>query len=179
MHVRLTPFVNPDRAPYALVAVPDRSDHLVKIPSVAKALKLAREIDSNIVATVVGLSDGLRPESDAGLFSLVTSSGPGGAHAIAGFIGVAWANETHDLGTERGDLSFMEYGEAVFEELHDEGYTLEQILSLGFTIGMALWEQSQIRGEVREKALFFLQTRAGKNSKPSTQASDTSEIPTA
>ena len=54
---------------------------------------------------------------------------------------------------DAGDV--LAYGAAVYEELHDAGYPLDDIAGLGLGLLAAVWDQTKISEETRNRAAFF------------------------
>jgi len=74
-------------------------------------------------------------------------------------IGISWHHEWHDLqAVNSGDD--LAYGEAVYEELHGEGYRSEWMCLLADAIIGEIREGSKTSEEVQERLRFFGQKRA-------------------
>lgn len=175
---RETPRHNPRHRPYVTIEVPDLGAHVVRIPSMLQLSKLMRAMEDHHFAVALGIGK-ISSERELGMLDMLSAmreAGPEFASVLAALIGLAWHHEALDLESVRGD-NLLEYGEALFEELYSAGYALEHFLVLGVGILAEALDQNQLRQEVQDKALFFLQKRAGMLSPRSTPASATSETP--
>ena len=71
-------------------------------------------------------------------------------------VGMCWANTENDLETKIADYpSLTEYGEEVFEELHEAGWQLEQIQNAWIELVGRLVDSFVSQKEVAEKVDFL------------------------
>jgi hypothetical protein len=143
-----------------VVVLPDLGRHDLKIPSVFVVTKLLNALDKLHIAALVSLSS--KSVGSAELLTLAKEAGPEMAALLGAVIGKAWNHADQALeSVDDGDL--MVYGEAVFEELHEAGYSFDSLVMLGLTVVRAIWEQSQLSQEAKDRANFIFPTRARAN----------------
>ena len=98
---------------------------------------------------------------------------PNSLAVIGMLIGEAWRDQVWELEALHKGLEGLALGRAVYEELHDDGYTFSQILALYFTIMSAVTDHIQLSEEAAERASFFSQKMAALSSSGSTSESNT------
>ena len=172
MQKRPKPLTIPDRYPFLLVELPDREAHNMRIPSPLAIAKLFQRIDKIHTAALVAVKGGVEPTT------LLKEIGPEALSIMGALIGKGWHHADWHLNATDGDQAdLMAFGERVYEELHDDGYTLEQILCLGLTVMRASWDHTRLTDEVTQRAAFFFPAMAQTTSSGSTVASNTSATP--
>jgi len=135
--------------------------------------KLIKGMDRAHLAILMGIAGNT---STGAVLSVLKDSGPEVIAALAALIGLAWYHEDQDLETVRSP-DLLAYGEQVYEELHDEGYTLSEISALALVLVRAIWEHSQLSAEVQDRAGFFFPMLGMMRSPASTSGSTTSDPP--
>lgn len=170
---RPTPLDIPDRYPYMVVELPDRESHHMRIPSHLTVAKMIKSLDQVHIAALMAMKGGV---SAASAVHLVKETGPELAAVMGALIGQAWNHRDWQLQTEPAP-DLMAYGEAVWEELHNDGYHLETLLLLSLTVVRAIWDQSQFSAEVSKRAAFFYPLMGNPNLSGSISGSSTSETP--
>jgi hypothetical protein len=153
MRTRQIPREVPDRAPYIKIEI-GRGVHQMKAPSLhsmATLLGAASGLATVLAAIEGGVSD------VRGAVDVLARGGPDLLSALGALIGLGWAHEVLDLETENAG-NVLEYGAAVYEELHSAGYSLDDIAGLGLGLLAAVWDQTKISEETRNRAAFFQKT---------------------
>lgn len=164
MRERKTPRRIPEGKPnYFVFEVPDKGEHHFRLPFPVWAARLTELLRSSGIAK---LSD-----TDAAVRHLDTATEVwlcGGAA-----IGLCWHHRTLDLETDRRDFDgdLRAYGEAVLEELWEEGYGVEHLRGLYPELVGRLTRSLVSREEVQKRAGFFGQTEGSTSSLPSTSDS--------
>lgn len=146
----------PDRAPYLRVRV-DGDDLVLKVPSlylvgqVIRALEVEKHFGS--LAALAASTDTI-----ARLVAMMRS-GPELCELAGAMLGCAWADPIRELDAERPkvwtDGSARAFGGAVYEELHEAGWTTAHIAKAAILVGRQIWEAANIEKEVHEMADFF------------------------
>lgn len=175
MRTRATPLdIPPARPPYFTVVCAGTTWYL-RAPSLHRVARMIQAIGPEhqarlqAVASMVG--------QGRSLVSLVTSA-PDVLELFGALVGITWADPIYDLEapawtTSAGDLA--RYGEAVFEELHEAGWSLQNIALAGLAIARQVQQGSQIDQEVTDKAAFFLQPKEPGSSRRSMSSATSSE----
>ena len=150
MQKRPKPLSIPDRYPFIMVDFGDEGEpHHMRLPSHIAVSRFRAQ-----AANVQG-GDFLEADQLA-LMGLL--------------IGMCWHHQDLQLdSTGKG----LEYGADVYEELHANGYTLDQISNLYLVLSQAVAEHTMLSKEVMERAAFFSLRMAKKSSDDSTSASNT------
>ena len=150
MNERPKTLVIPDRYPFIVIDFgEEREPHHMRLPSHIAMANFKAAADS------VGGGDFLEADQ-LSLMGLL--------------IGMCWHHKDQDL-VASGDG--LKYGAAVYEELHAEGYTLDQISNMYLVLMQAVAENTLLKKEVLERAAFFSLRMASKSSPDSTAASST------
>lgn len=170
---RPTPREVPDRYPYMVVEM-ERGPHHMRIPSLMAVSKLVKGLKKAHVAVLASMQHG--GVSNTAMLSILKESGPELAAALGALVGMGWYHETYDLETQKSP-DVLAFGEAVYEELHGEGYTLSDIGILALTVIRAIWDHSQLTSEVQARAGFIFPMLGAIRSQGSTSGSTTSEAP--
>jgi len=170
MDIRPTPLELPDRRPFVVVGIPDMEDHHLKIPSIMTVSKVVKSLERIHIAALMSLQGKV---DQAGMLGLIKEAGPELCAVLGALIGLSWSHRDKYLSTPANAADPLAYGEAVFEELHGEGYPLESLVMLGLTVIRAVYDQSEISAEVSEKASFFFPMLVRKTSNASTSESVT------
>jgi hypothetical protein len=105
-------------------------------------------------------------------------SGMGDALGLVGaVVGVAWADPVLELETtqpaEWTPETLAAFGASVFEELHEQGWKLGQIVACSLAVAEQVSELATFEAEVQERVRFFLRSKAGASA-PSSRPSATS-----
>lgn len=171
---RPTPREIPDRHPYVRLELAGEDPTFLKIPSALAVAKIVKDLDRLHMAALASMQSA-QGGNPINMVAMLKEAGPEIGSVLGALIGKAWADPTHDLVTDAADHpSAMAYGEAVFEELHDDGWTLDHILGVGLTVIRAVWESSQLTDEVSKRAGFFFPLMASTPSPESTSGAPTS-----
>lgn len=173
MFKRPTPLVIPDRYPYMVCELPDREPHHMRIPSHLAVAKMLKAMDKSHVAALVAMTGNVKPSH---MLSIFKETGPEIGAAMGALIGKAWNHSDWELETKPAP-DLMAYGEAVWEELHTDGYPLETMVLLALTVIRAIWDQSQFSDEVSKRAAFFYPLTGRGNLSGLTSGSITSGTP--
>jgi len=145
----------PDRKPYIKVEL-ESGTHVLKTPSLVAMADLLAASD-DLPALLISTAGGVDNVNDA--LGLLSQGGPRALRAVGALVGMAWHHPTLDLESEQG-ASPLEWGGAVYDELHAEGYSFSDIVCLALVVLSEVWAQSQISAEVATRANFFLQPQA-------------------
>lgn len=177
-----TPRETPDRYPYIVVELAERGDHHLRIPSMPKVARLVKQMKQTHILLLVAMAQAKTTNDSkaASMMTAIKEGGPELTSAAGALIGIAWFHRQRVMVTEapKRNGDWLEYGEAIYEELHEEGYTLSEIGSLALTIMRAMWEHSQLTDEVQARAGFIYPILGAMSSSVSTSESTTSETPT-
>jgi hypothetical protein len=119
------------------------------------------------------------PLQAQGLFAAIAKGGntEDGMRAWGAAIGLAWHHEWYDLESVRGS-DLLEFGEAVFEELHAVGYRMEWLILLADVITVEVQKGIEVSKEVSERLRFFTVPEVKSELLNSTSAELTMEIST-
>ena len=126
----------PDLPIYFTVDVPGRGPHHFRIPRTSTIGRL-----TTLVFRGASFVLDLQNKAEDGITSVDqitpahTLGGMLAENAVGNAIGVCWRHRDLDLDAdrklfERGEEGDMEYGDAVLEEMHEEGYTTPQIKAI-------------------------------------------------
>ncbi len=113
----------PEGSPvYFTTEIPGKGEHCWRMPRTSVGVRLIRHFYSSGVFS-------LSQNDSNGLNDL---SAEIGEEISGGVIGICWRHRTKELETKRrdfprGDEGLMDFGEQVMQELHDEGYTLDDL----------------------------------------------------
>lgn len=150
----------PDRPIYFSVEVPDRGVHHFRVPR----------------PSVVGRL--LRPMIESGIWTDSDEIDPLAAElteeAVGAALGTCWAHASLDLETRRRDYprgpdGLLDYGAEVLSELHEAGYTTEQLEPMISEVGSKLIVANLPRPqEVDEQVNFTATKTASETSSPLT-----------
>lgn len=132
------------------------SKHYFKVPSPLWVSKFTKKAGQQMLSAASLLSNG--SDNPAVLFSVLKESGSEFLAALGFFIGKSWLHEDLDLESDPS-LGILEYGESVFEELDDYGYSLEDFVVIGGALIAAFKERNTVSQEALEKADFFSQKK--------------------
>lgn len=153
----------PDRHPFIVVRFDTGEDgeegrepHHMRLPSHLFMAKFQRMLEQV-------------PEEDQGNFI-----NPTALSCLGLLIGTAWHHQDWALvAVEAGDLEGLELGAAVYEELHGDGYTFDELMRLYLILMQAAADKTALSVEVIERAAFFSLRTAPTSSSGSTAASST------
>ena len=181
MKLRPTPLADPpNRLPYLKVVVGGQT-FWARTPSLLTIAHIAKVLDRSnldplleLGATVVAGQSLLRA------FEAVRDKG-GDVLELAGcLVGIGWADPAWELETPRPDAwtaeSMAAFGGPVWEELHEAGWKLGQVVGLMLALIEQITAQSSIEGEVLERARFFARPRVTTISEPSTPSAPSSVV---
>lgn len=168
----------PDRPPYFRVVLSTDLAFTMRAPSLHKVGVLLKAVSTEQQSRLLGL--GALVARGESMLQLAATA-PDVLELFAGLVGVAWADPEFELDTPpwtEGDPAA--YGAAVYEELHEQGWSLKQIVSVALAIVNEIGNASEIDAEVRRQAERFLPTRAlttesGSKSAGHSSAGDLSE----
>jgi hypothetical protein len=173
MQVRATPLpAPPERPPYFAVTVGEQR-YILRAPSLHRIGRMVQSVDEQHQRRLTGLVSLL---GQGRSILAVAASAPDVLELFAAFVGVAWADPVHELETEpwvSGALG--PYGAAVYEELHEAGWALSQIVLAGLAIARQVQAESALDAEVTAQAAFFLRPKAPSSSSASTSSAGSSE----
>lgn len=147
---------------YVRCQLPEREDHVFKTPSMLVGMKLFQVLDQSSLMAFAASTSEARPET---MFALMRRAGPEVIQGLGYLIGVSWFHPTLELDSKVSDHDgdILAYGEAVFEELHEEGYDLNQVVMMALAV-IANWVQrNSVAKEAMEKFDFFKPTEGSSN----------------
>lgn len=154
MKTRETPRPSKDTPVYIRCQLPDREDHVFKTPSMLVGMKLFQVLDQSSLMAFASSTSQAQPGT---MFALMRRAGPEVIQGLGYLVGVSWHHPTLDLETNlkdhEGDI--LAYGGAVFEELHEEGYDLNQIVMMALAVVGNWVSRNSVSQEALEKVDFF------------------------
>ena len=113
---------HPDTGLYLTCALPGHDvQHVFRSPSMLVSMELFGAVDQAVLLGFVAATG--EAMTVGTLLHLVKNGGPDIMRALGYLIGVSWEHPTLELETPRGG-GVLEYGAAVFEELHGAGYEM-------------------------------------------------------
>jgi hypothetical protein len=156
---------------------PDFGDHHFKLPSPLKAAKILRSVDAEHIAVLASLQ-GL---GDGGLVSAIARirhSGVELMQVVGALIGVSWRHVDYDLEADVDAFeSILEYGEACYEELDEEGYDFGLLSLLAMRLATSIVDRNTLQAEAMDRLGFSAATTEPMSSSSLTSGSTTSETP--
>jgi len=164
----------PNRPPYFTVKVNDIT-YTLRAPSPAKVGTMLQRVPEAQRWQLLTL-----PEMVAqghSLFHIVTTV-PDALPQVAAVIGICWADPSWGFDTPPwtgGDLT--SYGDAINEELHEAGWTLDQIARAAGAVAQVVVQQSALSQEVRDMTAFFRLPR-GKTTESESESSSSASTAT-
>lgn len=147
----------PDKPLYVVCELPDREDHVFRTPSLLTGMKLFKIMDkANLLAFAAQAGKAGKAASPQTMFALMREAGPEVIQALGYLIGVSWHHPLLELDAKESDYKEpLAFGEAVFEELHGEGYDLNQIVMMALCVAANWINRNKVSEEATEKADFF------------------------
>lgn len=120
-----TPKVTPDKPNYWSTDVPDKGEHVFRLPFPTKGWLILSEIHKTQAKSLGNMTEvGDILDTTSKVWNVLGAA-----------IGICWRHPSLTLETKRGDYNTLsEYGEAILEELYDEEYTLEDVQGMGHQI---------------------------------------------
>ena len=155
MKPRKSPRLIPNRPHYIQIQVSvDGEETLTdwRIPSVAKCAKVLQMLQRS------GIMEAYQRSGDSGdaLVAELSDRLPLLFACQGALVGLCWANRSVDLDTDRKLYRTLEeYGEEVFEELHEAGWQLEQIQNIWIDLVGRLVDAFISQKEIQDKADFL------------------------
>ena len=173
MRARAVPREIPDSLIYLEVVLPQGIHHF-RVPSQIVGARLLGALPPEALAALQRAGAG---SPDALLAALREVGVP--ALQIAGAaIASAWFHREIDLeAAELKGESPLAYGERVYEEIYEAGYSLDSILRVAVLIATEWLSQAGVAAEALRRADFFGRPKGSNLSGRSTSASGSSEIP--
>jgi hypothetical protein len=166
MRIRENPLpIPPDRAPYFRVSVAGQTLHF-RTPSLVELAKLGGVMGREQLKSVWLVAGAVQGGSSLVDALLAARAGAGDAFGLVGaVVGVAWADPALELETVRPaewtPETLASFGAAVFEELHESGWKLGQVVAAALAVAEQVSELATFEGEVQERIRFFLRPKAG------------------
>lgn len=176
MKKRTEPRLVPDSPAYVLVEL-TRGPHHLRIPSTLAGAKLFGDMPPAVVQNFQNITAGGFSSLEE-MMSAVQRGGPQMLALCGAVLGMSWFVAETDLESvlKKGEDP-LAFGERVFEEMYEAGYTLDEILTLFFVVAAEWLKASGRAAEVIQRADFFSRLRGVTRSSPSTSASTSSETP--
>lgn len=164
MNTRASPLpAPPDRAPYFTVVVLG-TPVVLRTMSIHAATKFVRDHISTELQGKMLVALKHSTGNNVGTMLALLRTAPELCELFATVIGLCWADPIQELSTAVPvPLDMPAYGSAVFEELHEAGWSLGHIAAAVVRIIEQVIEQNRIDAETMERATFFLQPRAKAN----------------
>lgn len=165
----------PNRPPYFTVKV-DGVTYTLRAPSAAKVGTLLQRLPEAQRWQLLTLPEMLT--SGHSLFHIITQV-PDALPHVAAVLGICWADPSWGFDTPPWtEGSLTAYGEAICEELHEQGWTLEQIADAVMGVAAVVMQQSTLSQEVLDKTAFFRLPRGKTNESESESSADSSAATT-
>lgn len=147
--------------------------YYLRVPSLLVISRIGQAIDRGSMLSMFSLAAAVA--SGQSLIRSVEAARQGGPQVIellGCLIGIAWADPAVELETVKPTSwtaeSVSSYGSAVYEELHEAGWTLSQELALGLALMEQIGINTSIEEAVQEKARFLGRTTGSSSVEPST-----------
>ena len=159
----------------SFIKITDKNDRVwhFKVPSALQGMKVFKSSKSLIdtLSQIKGLDV-------ASVLNTFKDAGPEVLCIFGIVIGISWFAEDSDLEAQKEDFKTLaDYGEAVFEELHDADVELEDIILMATAIGKVWWSKNSIQEEAMNRLGFSNLMKDPLTSLSLTSALTTSEIP--
>jgi hypothetical protein len=161
--------------------------HHFRIPSPLAMSKLLKSIEGQALGTLIQAArleagqeveglEGLTMDDPQAMLAFAAAGGMELMTAAAALWGLAWNHKSLDLETP-ANRNLVTYGDAVYEELHEKGYTLSEIFQVALGIHARSREQWALAEGVWEKVRFFAPTAGSNGSHTSASPTATPETP--
>lgn len=187
MRIREAPLpIPPDRDPYFRVAIAGAT-LTFRTPSLPVLAELGRAMSTEQLRSLWLISAAVERGASLVDALLAARAGAGDALGLVGaVVGVAWADPTLELEAPRPERWTSEdlatFGTATFEELHEAGWKLGQVVACALAVAERVSELATFESEVQERAAFFLRSKAtvrGPSPSPSASSSEAGSEPSA
>lgn len=158
MQPRTTPRNIPDKPHYLTIDLEGVGPTSWRIPSMVKAARILSMLqESGVMEAAAAAETGEEIIANLGdrLPALFACQGA--------LLGVCWFHTTQDLDTPIPVGALAAYGEAVFEELHEEGWALGHIQTVFVDLVQRVVDGFITQKEVAEKVDFLAQPAAKEN----------------
>lgn len=153
MHARNPTLPEPPKRPPYIQVIVQGVTYTLRAPSLAKVGALIQRLPEQQRYHFLGLPSVVA--SGTPIMSALAGS-PDMFALLAAAIGVCWADGAWGLDTPLWtEGSPIPYGEAVYEELHEAGWALDQIAMAVLHLAQHVAEQNTLSAEVVEKTAFF------------------------
>lgn len=160
--------IPPARHPYIRVSpvvLGERVEYVLRVPSLHQVATLQEIVDEQQRRAFFALAAIWGGGAPIGVVAEALRTGGRGMVELAGaLIGVSWRDPLVGLQTPQPLAWDPEraraYGAAVFEELHEEGWTLSAVTMCVLALVAEIGKAATLEEEVREQAAFFLGPKA-------------------
>jgi len=165
----------PTRPPYFRVAAPDGAELVLRRPSLPTVAVMLKSIPEELQLRVAVR---LEQIAKGGSLLEVLLMADDVLPLLAALVGMAWADPRLRLQSARGE-DIAAYGEAVHEELHEEGWELQHVvlaaLAVMDQIQLSAQASAELAPEVARRTAFFRPRRATPSASASPSRSTTSD----
>jgi len=128
----------------------------LRIPSALKGAKLVKALDSEKLMSLMSVASGGSQVQQ--LISVAQNLGEDSLAFAGAIIGISLIDGENDCLKQCGGISFnkspRDFGEEVYEVLHEKGYTLEDVLVMAFAVGTEWMERNKITKGAQERLGF-------------------------
>jgi hypothetical protein len=163
----------PDSMKTVAFTAPSGLKAILKVPSALSGMKLLKAMDATSLTAIVSSGTQI---SDLGSLALIKSSGPEMLTTLGSVVGMAWYDKHHDLpvpvpGRKASPDDWHEFGETVYESLHEHGFTFSDVLCMAIAVIGEWVGELTLHQEAAERADFFAQKMASLTTPSSTSES--------
>jgi len=176
MHERTTPRKIPDSGNVFRITLDGQPERVFRVPAPTKLEPILSAMTSPEMRDLAATAR----ENVANAAGKLQGSMSAMCGLIGAVVGVSWFDEHHDLDTPAWDGqadSLKSYGEAVFEELWDEGLTFVEIFLYWVDCYAKIGGTFRTQKILMERAGFFGKVEEPPTTSSSTSASDTTATP--
>lgn len=155
-----------DRPNMVSVDLPNGMHHF-RLPSMLTVAKILKSAGAKNTVGLLALGALIKAGNPQAAIQTLKESGAEGLSMMGALIGVSWYHAHKDLEAVRGE-NLLAYGEAVYEELHGEGYDPVKIMLLTGFLTTAIAETIEFDKEVADRLGFTVPEKEPETSSPST-----------
>lgn len=149
MHPR-DPRPCPDSSHYFTVEL-DKGVHAFRVPSGPRSARVLEKMGHQVVACLEAMKTA---DSVGALLGVVSVLGGDGAACLGALVGLGWFHGSQDLeAVYRRDV--VTYGEEVWEELEDAGYSFADIVLCGALVLSHVYQSISVDREALDRLDFF------------------------